>query len=62
MGTADIAIIGAVPSKGTIEITQYIDLTITDPKFFERSYARWSRKRWPVKPFYLLKEFWASST
>jgi DNA end-binding protein Ku len=44
-----------VPSKHTIEITQFVDLTSIDPIYFERSYAL-EPQEIGVKPFYLLKQ------
>jgi len=44
-----------VPSKSTIEITQFIDLTDINPIFFERSYAL-EPQEIGVKPYYLLKQ------
>ena len=44
-----------VPSKRTIEITQFIDLNSIDPIFFEKSYSL-EPQEVAVKPFYLLKQ------
>ena len=49
-----------VPSKHTIEITQFVDLNDIDPIFFERSYAL-EPQEIGVKPFYLLKQALESS-
>jgi DNA end-binding protein Ku len=43
-----------VPSKRTIEITKFIDLTSIDPIYFEKSYSL-EPQEVAVKPFYLLK-------
>ena len=44
-----------VPSKHTIEIRRFVDLTSIDPIYFEKSYAL-EPQEIGVKPFYLLKQ------
>ena len=44
-----------VPSKHTIEITQFVDLASIDPIYFERSYSL-EPLDIGVKPFYMLKQ------
>lgn len=49
-----------VPSKHTIEITQFVGLNDIDPIFYQRSYAL-EPQEIGVKPFYLLKQALDSS-
>ncbi len=44
-----------VPSKHTIEISQFVQLEVIDPLYYERSYAL-EPEGVGVKPFYLLKK------
>ena len=44
-----------VPSKHTIEITQFVNLASIDPIFFERSYSL-EPQEIGAKPFYMLKQ------
>ena len=44
-----------VPSKHTIEITQFVDLASIDPIYFENSYSL-EPSDIGVKPFYMLKQ------
>jgi len=49
-----------VPSKHTIDITQFVNLNDIDPIYFEKSYAL-EPQDIGVKPFYLLKQALESS-
>ena len=44
-----------VPSKHNIEITQFVDLSVIDPMYFERSYSL-EPDNIGLKPYYLLKK------